>query len=54
MSYENITLEEFRKLSDKEASKVPRATLERLFDEVRLDNEGWVYDQQRAKLLSSL
>ena len=51
MNYDNLTLEEFRKLSDEEVSKVPRYVLDRLFDEMMAEDEGWVYDQQRAKKL---
>ena len=51
MNYDKLTLEEFRKLSDEEVSKVPRYVLDRLFDEMRIKDGSWVYDQQRAKKL---
>lgn len=53
MNYDHLTLEEFRKLSDKDASKVPRAVLEKLFDELESKDKGWVYDQQRFKKINS-
>ncbi len=53
MNYDHLTLEEFRKLSDKESSKVPRVVLERLFDELVSKDKGWVYDQQRFKKINS-
>lgn len=53
MNYDNLTLDEFRKLSDEESSKVPRRILEKLFDELCLQNEGWFYDQQRFEKLNS-
>lgn len=52
MNYGNLTLEGHRKLSKEESSKVPRYVLERLFDELCFQNDGWVYDQQRAKKLN--
>ena len=52
MNYDNLTLEGHRKLSKEESSKVPRYVLERLFDELCFQNDGWVYDQQRAKKLN--
>ena len=54
MNYDDLTLEEYRKLPNKEATKVPRAVRERLLNEMRIKDGAYVYDKSRAELLRDL